>query len=172
MAIEYLIFYLIILLCSSALPLMGMILFMVFVKKPVILLSNMLDHMPIELRATLFPSDYVHKVIKVSPGSYKAIGAVEFSSFHDNNTGRPAIISIFVNGSKITDFCFSSRDFITYEKIVIRLDANGRLVITGVKAPCTPQVLIKHFRWIFRGKSDGQGEVVTVAGLKIPEQDP
>ncbi|KAM1018307.1 hypothetical protein FF1_039795 [Malus domestica] len=108
----------------------------------------MLDHMPIELRATptLFPTDYVHKVIKVSPGSYKAICAVEFSSFHDidSNPDRPAIISIFVNGSKITDFCFSSREFITYEKIVIGLDANGPLVITGVKTLCTPKVRLLH----------------------------
>ncbi|KAL6296565.1 hypothetical protein ACE6H2_004707 [Prunus campanulata] len=132
---------------------------MVFFKKRVILLSNLLPF-PVEFQVTLFPTHYVQKVFMVSPRFYKEIGAAEFTDFHDNNPHRPAIISIFVDGSKIDGFCFNSRDLITYEKIEVGQDqeAKGKIVITGVKAPCTHQALLKDYGWLFRGKFDEKRE--------------
>ncbi|XP_021830190.1 uncharacterized protein LOC110770371 [Prunus avium] len=170
---EYLILYLVIISFCTTLALALMFKSsMVFFKKRVLLLSNLLD-LPIEFHVILFPTDYVQKVFMVSPGFYKEIGAAEFTGFHDNNPHRPAIISIFVDGSKIDGFCFNSRDLITYEKIVVGQDqeGKGRIVITGVKALCTHQALIKDYGWLFRGKYDEKKEEVIVAGLQIKKGD-
>lgn len=111
---------------------------MIFLPKRVIVLCNNLENMVIELRVTLYPTDFVQTTFTISPGSYKEIDEVDLTTFHDNNPERPVTIWVYANGS-YKGFFFSSHDFITFAKIRVGEDTDKRIIISGIKAPCIHQ---------------------------------
>lgn len=119
---------------------------MVRLGQRVTVVENRLDE-EVELRVKVSPTHQVWEKFQIGSGRNAEFGATGFI-YDDYNSHRYATIEIFLNGSDLGMFLMP-RDFLTYAKIIIAKDANGKICISGLKSGLTDFGRIKGLGFIF-----------------------
>lgn len=119
---------------------------MVRLGQRITVVENRLDE-EVELRVKVSPTHQVWEKFHIGSGKKAEFGATGFI-YDDYNSHRYATIEIFLNGSDLGMFLMP-RDFLTYAKIVIAKDANGKICISGLKSGLTDFGRIKGLGFIF-----------------------